>query len=803
VNAIFVPNSKGSLLETYLVNLGKYFSPHGTASGKAETSIASLYTPKTNIHTISRYLPDSIHRFTPYINYGEFGAKGISIETIKERSDKWLKLLGEDIQKKGYEMLNLIDKGQYLAKTRMEAWKSLQIHDDTPPSNFASTSTQIAPENSNDWDQICENVLGHTFCFWRDLLRRIFLKRSEDIIQSSFLPLLQLPSKLLAPLLANSSKQEIEINLGKYVWSSEEEKNPSVNLNLGNLNTNPLSTAATPTKKRTEISNRSMGFTPAVVQVQDLFDAQLVAIKTDIDFLFIFPVRKTKDSQDPYFFASDSLHLKKALQRAFVDTIYEFKTELTKMLQEIRDNLDGIDPEAVYERNVIYDRMLLLGRIARSIASRTKSQSSILQVTSSPFQSSASTMRKGSTLTTTPLTSLSTKSLQRSETDLVLEKLQQAFTDVYIESHSEWVHWLADVFASLIQEGLMKADWRETAKRFTVWEAVTVEEEGEKSENPALIKLPSQVSAFITHSFFALTEEIHRRCGHTLDKNVVKLLVIELSEKILPIFEEFVQSKNEQLSDKGAVQLLFDFQFIYKVIKGSWDQLKQIEYQERYQRILSQIKEKIDPIDLAIYENYVQRNVDRFYVRTSILYGVITALNDPIIETKKAPSLKEQHNLLSIAPTAKRFSFLPISDSLPTLNLNAPKTLIDQISPSVNHLHSSSPFDLRTLKINSQHSLSSSAPQYQMMASSSTLSPQQSTSTAISQPLRITRQSIKIDLTSESNYAKQKRQQQDAAIEQLSLQRGTKFLRGVTENLWSGFGVFAGQENVSALDNKK
>ena len=63
-------------------NLGKNFSVVASSS-KQESSITGLYSAKTNLHTISRFLPDSIHRFTPYINFGDSGAKGVPLGLIK------------------------------------------------------------------------------------------------------------------------------------------------------------------------------------------------------------------------------------------------------------------------------------------------------------------------------------------------------------------------------------------------------------------------------------------------------------------------------------------------------------------------------------------------------------------------------------------------------------------------------------------------------------------------------------------------------------------------------------------------
>ena len=277
-----------------------------TPGTKIESSILGLYSSKTNLHAISRFLPDSIHRFTPYINFGDSPQKSITGDQIRERCGQWLTSLTAEILLRGREMLSLLDSAQSLSKTRLEAWKVLQI---TPG------TAQARP----NWDQVCINVFGRPFCIWRDVFRELFNSRSQDIIKSSFVPLLLLPSKVVAPVLAEIQAQSPSVaqdkNVGKYVWSAEEEKTSA-----------------------SSVSDRSYGFTPAVIAIQLAFDQELQRIKSDVDHIFFVPNPSTaagvgdSPEQDVYQIISDSLALRNALQRACVDAIFEFKGELEKMV---------------------------------------------------------------------------------------------------------------------------------------------------------------------------------------------------------------------------------------------------------------------------------------------------------------------------------------------------------------------------------------------------------------------------------------------------------------------------------------
>ena len=271
--------------------------------------------------------------------------------------------------------------------------------------------------------------------------------------------------------------------------------------------------------------------------------------------------------------------------------------------------------------------MIFIGRVSRSISCRPKNLNLVLQMSAQVSGDPAKLRRQY----------LTGFKGQKSDSDTVLEKLQQTFSDVYISSHSDWIRWLAEVATQTLRAGWLNSDWNDISKKLSSWEAVAVEEDGaEKGEQQTFIKLPVQTSSFISEALFSMTKEIHRQCGHTLDKGVIRLLLIDLTERLLSVFQEFVaalSSNSPQWSDKGAVQLLFDILFVLKVLRGSWEgSSKAAEYQGATARLAAAIKAKIDPIDLAIYETHVLRHVERYYSRSSVLFGTLVSLNDLVLE---------------------------------------------------------------------------------------------------------------------------------------------------------------------------
>jgi hypothetical protein len=123
------------------------------------------------------------------------------------------------------------------------------------------------------------------------------------------------------PILADIEKQSANVaqdkNVGKYVWSADDEKTTSAS----------------------SVSDRSLGYTPAVIHMQASLDQELQRIKGDVDHIFTIGTASANESasssssdQDVFSISRDSLALRNSLQRACVDAIFEFKGELEKMV---------------------------------------------------------------------------------------------------------------------------------------------------------------------------------------------------------------------------------------------------------------------------------------------------------------------------------------------------------------------------------------------------------------------------------------------------------------------------------------
>ncbi|CAJ0867774.1 8044_t:CDS:10 [Entrophospora sp. SA101] len=149
------------------------------------------------------------------------------------------------------------------------------------------------------------------------------------------------------------------------------------------------------------------------------------------------------------------------------------------------------------------------------------------------------------------------------------------------------------------------------------------------------LRLPSQPSTDLMNCLFNVCQDLYKVGSSTL-------------HEIFHQYKSFIVNSESfsNLSEKGAIQLLYDVKFLIKVFEGCWALVQQeneddenIDYNKLFKEkeeivgyILKNIKQKIDPIDLAIFESYLNKNIERHYTRSSIMLGLLFQLNPKVTD---------------------------------------------------------------------------------------------------------------------------------------------------------------------------
>ncbi|KAL3693725.1 hypothetical protein R1sor_007376 [Riccia sorocarpa] len=300
-----------------------------------------------------------------------------------------------------------------------------------------------------------------------------------------------------------------------------------------------------------------------------------------------------------------------------------------------------------------------------------------------------------------------------SETSAKLRQLQKMFRQQSISAHRMWVLWSAEQLTETFASDLRKDDCLATLVPLKGWEETCLKQEEETGgEVEMKLALPAMPSPYAVSFLFAGCQEIYRVGGHALDRAVLQFFAWKLCEKVLKAYDDFFSDPavmNSRVSEKGLLQLLFDLRFLADVLSGGQaESVDNVETddsvhdslslsarwkttsthsdkstQERKKRVtelLSMFSARLDPIDWATYEPHLWENERRYYQRCSVLFGSLIQLNRLYTDTVLKLSSHAETNTLNMTGTVPRFTYLPISAPLFSVNAGSNQRLPRQLS---------------------------------------------------------------------------------------------------------------------------
>ncbi|RUS21705.1 hypothetical protein BC937DRAFT_91791 [Endogone sp. FLAS-F59071] len=693
--------------------LGAIVPPTPTTATR-HSSISRLYAPATNIHLLVRYLPEPVQTFTPFLQL--HGPRAVfTRDDVRKGTRNWVDQAAEVVAERLDTLLGNAAGAAQLVQVRAAVWEALVI-DETDgrvqPNergkglgweggtgrerrsgvNFGTPRTpNMAQGPEETWMQLCTSLLGQPLSIWNNYLRPGFNHRFEILMREHLDRVACQPSDLLCHdvellgIKPSSSDDLIEEDrhLGDFVWSPVVQ-----NLATAGAGTTPVLFDTREFKGRirravaveTRSVHRSLaGFDEAINRIRE--DQRAVLEKGIVWRGGEELGAEGEVGEDIFGVQSDTKRLRDSFKEECSRAMAQYREELAALLQSQLDS--EIDPA------IILVRSLLIGRVARAIANDSVELPKLFEdFTASTFGKSevVSTLASGRPQGYT-YSSLAFKQ----ELDPRLVQARRTLLDLYIKSHIAWIDSQVERMSSDIYEMLHGSRWDDMAAQLIVWEAVSALDMTGKTEDVATgqIRLPAHVSTSIITALFGVCEELHRVGSATIDHIILRRLLRSISARVLAIYQAFLNevadndestedgvNDNRTISDKGALQLLFDVRFMRRVFEGAWKGRRaeagieetskngdddDVELERKADEVIGLIKEKIDPINLAVFEPHLEANVERHYARNSILLGLLLQLNPRPAETRrKSLAIQEYYNTLPMAPQAPRFTLLPI-----------------------------------------------------------------------------------------------------------------------------------------------
>ena len=136
--------------------------------------------------------------------------------------------------------------------------------------------------------------------------------------------------------------------------------------------------------------------------------------------------------------------------------------------------------------------------------------------------------------------------------------------------------------------------------------------------NEILDKISSAVGTEVES---VLTRELQIKWASRLVQRVENIIAV-------PVFDEY--------DSQALTQLLFDIRFLTSLFDFAVHQESSLSQQ--LSTIETRISSKMDPIELAVIEPYLNTNVSRYYPRVALSFAILVALNSVKSEKRYATS---------------------------------------------------------------------------------------------------------------------------------------------------------------------
>jgi hypothetical protein len=126
-----------NLILTYVRQLQRKFAIHTISNGErpqlqslgigspascSQPAISRIYSPNTNVHLLVRYLPESIQKYTPYININGEDGEGMKLESVRQDIDHWLVMATDLLSDKIAQLLAECPDIKSLLEVRQSVW---------------------------------------------------------------------------------------------------------------------------------------------------------------------------------------------------------------------------------------------------------------------------------------------------------------------------------------------------------------------------------------------------------------------------------------------------------------------------------------------------------------------------------------------------------------------------------------------------------------------------------------------------------------------------------------------------------
>ncbi|ORZ19366.1 hypothetical protein BCR42DRAFT_449125 [Absidia repens] len=616
-----IPNTKSS--SNVDINSKSNLSHRRSVSVSGSSSLASLavtrlFSPSTNAHLLIRYLPESIQHFTAATNFGMDDT--LTLDTVSEITRQWTLNIKQQLDTHLEAILQPIISTRKLLDIRNRLWDLLL--DDEYGSGRSS------------WMEVCQDLLGEHYSIYGTMFRSSFNNQARRIVDIGCQAIADQPNNTIWPLISDylqghATKKGFQ--LAPKIWPGTNgisENHQDTVFNLPNLS----SANAIMSFKRA-LTKASTERTTLQVEMLETYDKAWSQLLIDVSS------HTTHGNQDDHFYSqTDSSAIKEYFQKQCEGSNMQYIAGLHELIEKLNK---------APEQNTAIELSIWVGRVARLISEESEELPRALAFSPSNTnddhkENDIFALKSGI------------------DKDPKLSQLQTQFFATYREAYQGWIQETCRQFGSRLALALNSTTWNDRCPAVSVWENMSSANGNEKED----IVLPTMATNATQRVIFGVCEAIQKIHSTRLDKMVLQTLCHELHKTLIHELNIFIAKDDGHITEKGALQLLFDTSFLDRVLQDQTNSVSPLSF-------MSALKEKIDPINWAVFEPYYDGNVERFYLKQTLLLGLLVRPNSATFEkTRKAltgnQAGQQQYNVLPLAPQAQRFTLLPIGHGIRT-----------------------------------------------------------------------------------------------------------------------------------------
>ncbi|GMH43717.1 hypothetical protein BSKO_11639 [Bryopsis sp. KO-2023] len=579
------------------------------------------------------------------------------------------------------------------------------------------------PEGESDaqgddmtWAEIVESSMNLKVDVWDDVFEKPFRRRALELVESAFHKLERdLQTELTSNLAEiNESVPEPLGAAGMTQWCD------IVDLDLAGKLSNPEALLASPRRslvnsrsKRSDSSTRLDAKSRARLIAKMLDDRLADTLDGVVKLLDWCEESKHTNANDggpvPAFPPSRSgSHRFRAVEKSARRTDLEpqikavCETAASALADGLGSRLDSLS--TAEDQPSAVESALFVGTLCLEVAGTSQT----LPIFVGPPENwrSRGSGEDGSPVRTarTPSTALFTPRSARSRTEATSENiqaLQSRFRTVGLKGFQIWATWAAKGLANILSRAVEEDYVFGLVEPPGSWERVVISDGGdvEGSNDQMHFSLPSCPSGTMMMALLGACRELRRVGDHSVSTEVLQLFEWELGGLMCGALEGLLGpggALSECLNEVGVLQLLLDVRFLRDALSGaqpvsslsgkpsarpssrtdlsrrSSGSVRQFTKdagvntaalagrKKLFAGLESALSDRLDPIDWATYEPHLWKIEERFYQRTSVLFGALTQLNPMHAGVSiKLPSTAET-NMMNLIPVVPRFQYLPI-----------------------------------------------------------------------------------------------------------------------------------------------